>query len=223
MKTVPVSRRAFVSFAILGLSGLALAGCAGNRDSSPTATQSGQAEDGPASASENPTTSTEPADASASKVLVACFSATGNTKAIAQVAARYLDADFLEIEPAEPYTSEDLNYHDESTRASVEQNDESVRPALASIPDFSSYEIVLLGHPIWWGKAPRLICTLLESGALTGKTVAEFCTSGSSGIEGAASELKSVAPGVAWLDPRRFAAGASDEEIASWINSLGIR
>ena len=128
----------------------------------------------------------------------------------------------FEIEAAVPYTAEDVDYGDETTRATAEQNDPAARPSVAATPDFSAYDAVLIGHPIWWGKAPRLICTLLESANLAGKKVAEFCTSGSSGVEAAAAELKGLASGADWVGERRFAAGASESEVANWVDSLDL-
>lgn len=154
--------------------------------------------------------------------MVACFSATGNTRDVAKKLANHLNADYFEIEPSEPYTAEDLDYGDETTRATAEQNDPSARPAIAATPDFSAYDVVFLGHPIWWGKAPRLMCTLLDEADFTGKKVAEFCTSGSSGVEGAAAELEELAPDADWIGARRFAAGASETEVANWADSLDL-
>ena len=98
------------------------------------------------------------------KVLVAHFSATGTTKKIAATIADILGADSYEITPAVPYTSADLNYSNSSSRATVEQNDASARPAIAgSVANMEQYKVVFLGYPIWWGQAPRIISTFLES------------------------------------------------------------
>lgn len=84
----------------------------------------------------------------AGKVLVAYFSATGTTKALAEYAADALGADLYEIVPEEPYTGEDLNYSDRNTRATVEQNDKNARPAITgSVENMEQYEIVFLGYP----------------------------------------------------------------------------
>lgn len=48
-------------------------------------------------------------------------------------------------------------------------------------------------------------------------------TSGSSGINAASDELKGLAPGAEWIGARRFAAGATEAEVAEWADSLGIR
>ena len=89
------------------------------------------------------------------KTLVAYFSATGTTRAVAQQIAELTGADLFEIVPAEPYTSSDLNWRNEQSRSSVEMADPKARPAMAQpSPDMSRYDTVYLGFPIWWGPAP---------------------------------------------------------------------
>ena len=229
MRNDMMTRRGFVATSAIALAGVALAGCAGNAKQEAPAGSPQSSQEPSGSSPSSAATAASASEASASnssasgKVLVACFSATGNTMAIAKMLTGHLNADFFEIEPAEPYTAEDLNYNDGATRATVEQNNPDTRPALAASPDFSAYDTVLLGHPIWWGQAPRLICTLVENASLSGKKVAEFCTSGSSGINAASDELKGLAPGAEWIGARRFAAGAAEAEVAEWADSLGIR
>ena len=168
----------------------------------------------------------EPADMEeeTSKVLVAYFSATGTTKALAEYAADALGADLYEIVPKEPYTDEDLNYSDRNTRATVEQNDKNARPAISgSVENMGKYEIVFLGYPIWWGEAPRVVATFMESYEFGGKTIVPFCTSGSSGIGSSATNLHGLCGNdVAWLDGARLGSSSSREEIVEWINSLGL-
>lgn len=157
------------------------------------------------------------------KVLVAYFSATGHTKPIAEYVAKALDADLYEITPETPYTSADLNYSDSASRSTKEQNDSTARPAIAGkLPDLSNYSAVILGHPIWWGQAPKLLYTFVESYDWTGKTVATFCTSGSSGVGTSASNLLKSMPGATLLDSRRFSAGESETNVTSWAKGLDL-
>lgn len=160
----------------------------------------------------------------AGKVLVAYFSATGTTKALAEYAADALGADLYEIVPEEPYTDEDLNYSDRNTRATVEQNDKNARPAIIGrVENMEQYEIVFLGYPIWWGEAPRIVDTFMESYEFGGKTIVPFCTSGSSGIGSSATNLHGLCmDDVTWLDGARLGSSSSREDIAEWINSLGL-
>ncbi len=157
-------------------------------------------------AGEQDTPVAEPADTEEtgeenSKVLVAYFSATGTTKTLAEYAADAMGADLYEIVPEEPYTDDDLNYSDRNTRATVEQNDPNVRPAISgSVENMEQYEIVFLAFPIWWGEEPRIMDTFVEAYDFSGKTVVPFCTSGGSGIGSSGRNMQSLSTGDAtWL------------------------
>lgn len=159
-----------------------------------------------------------------STVLVACFSATGNTWPLAEAAAAYLNADLFRIEPEIPYTDADLNYNDSASRANREMNDESSRPALAAtVENMAQYDTVVLAFPIWWGQAPRLIETFVEAHDLSGKTVLTFCTSASSGY-GRTGEILSALTGetVRWVEGARFAPSTAAEEMEAWLVEKGI-
>ena len=158
-----------------------------------------------------------------SRVLIAYFSATNNTENIANHIDAILDADLYEITPEQPYTSTDLNYGDSSTRATLEQNDPNARPAIAgSVDNMEQYDVIFLGYPIWWGQAPKIISTFLESYDLSGKTIIPFCTSGSSPIGSSATNLHSLANGATWLDGQRFSGSTSRSDVETWVNSLGL-
>ena len=136
----------------------------------------------------------------ANKVLVAVFSASGVTKLVGREIARISGGDFFEIVPAEKYTSADLNYMNSRSRSSVEMNDTSARPEIANkVSDMDSYDTVIIGFPIWWGVAPRIIETFLESYDFSGKTIIPFCTSGGSGVGRSDTALhKNVSGNVKW-------------------------
>ena len=136
----------------------------------------------------------------AGKTLVAVFSASGVTKKVGKEIARIVDGDFFEIVPKEIYTDDDLNWMNKQSRSSVEMNDPSARPEIAdTVSDMASYDKVIVGFPIWWGVAPRIIETFLESYDFSGKTVIPFCTSGGSGVGRSDEELhKNVKGNVEW-------------------------
>lgn len=157
-----------------------------------------------------------------SKILVAYFSNTGNTESVANKIAEVTGGDIFEIQPSDPYTEEDLNYNVDDCRANNEQNDPTARPEIAnSVENMDDYDIVFIGYPIWWGDAPKIICTFMESYDFTDKTVIPFCTSGSSGISTSENTLKSLAD-ANWLDGQRFDRGVSEESIDEWLTELGI-
>ena len=118
-------------------------------------------------------------ESTGSSILVVYFSTDDTIRAAAYTVAEALSADLFEIQPAEPYTTDDVNYHNRQSRTSIEQNDPQARPAIASLPeDLRRYDTVILGYPIWWGQAPRILYSFVESADLSGKTIIPFCTSG---------------------------------------------
>lgn len=160
-----------------------------------------------------------------SKVLVAYFSCTGNTKALAEKAADVLKADIYEIVPEQAYTGEDLNYKDESTRATVEQKDNNARPAIkGKVASFEKYDTIVIAYPIWWGKAPRIIDTFLESYDFSGKKIIPICTSGSSDIGSSAAALQILSSASAnWSGGKRFSQSASKQELEELFLSQQVQ
>lgn len=99
-----------------------------------------------------------------SKILVAYFSATGTTRPIAEEIANVTGGDLFEIVPVQPYSEEDLDYSNDNCRANQEQNDDTSRPEISdTVENIDEYDVVFIGHPIWWGIEPRIIDTFLES------------------------------------------------------------
>lgn len=150
------------------------------------------------------------------KKLVAYFSASGVTKAVAQKLAQAANADLFEIVPQQIYTNADLNWRDKHSRSSVEMNDRACRPAIAAAPDVSGYDVIFVGFPVWWYREPSIIDTFLESADFTGKTVVPFCTSGGSGLGDAAKNMQALSPGAKVYDGKRFSACASADELKKW-------
>ena len=165
-----------------------------------------------APAAETPATETH------SDVLVAFFSATGTTKGVAERIASVTGGDLYEILAAEPYTSDDLNYNDSSSRSTKEQNDKNVRPEIGS-EDISleGYTTIYLGFPIWWGEEPRILDTFVEKYSFDGITVIPFCTSGGSGIGRSGPNMEALAGTGTWLDGQRFDGNVSEADLQSWI------
>lgn len=163
------------------------------------------------------------AETEGTKVLVAYFSATNTTEGVAEHIANGLNADIYEIIPEEPYTDEDLDYNDNNSRSTLEMNDPSFRPAIAgSVENMEQYTIVFLGYPIWWGEAPRIVSTFMESYDFSGKTIVPFCTSGGSGIGSSASNLEQLTSGATWLEGRRLNGSDSQDTVMEWVNGLGL-
>ena len=158
---------------------------------------------------------------SSSEVLVAYFSATGTTKGVAEKIASLTGGTLYEILAAEPYSSDDLNYNDSSSRSTKEQNDKNARPGIGS-EDISleGYTTVYLGFPIWWGEEPRILDTFVGKYSFDGITVIPFCTSGSSGIGHSGPNMEALAGNGTWIQGKRFGGNASEADIQSWIEGL---
>ncbi|MBR3494576.1 MAG: NAD(P)H-dependent oxidoreductase [Clostridia bacterium] len=166
----------------------------------------------------------EEAVGTASRILVVYFSATGTTRGVAEKLSEGLSADLYEIVPEEPYTDADLNWNDRSSRTSIETDDPACRPAIAGeLPDLTGYDTVLIGYPIWWGDVPRIVSNFVEQVDLTGKTMAVFFTSGSSGLGNSMRHLEQQSGAGTWLEGKRFTSRTTVEELVSWAEGLGIK
>ncbi|MCD8327854.1 MAG: NAD(P)H-dependent oxidoreductase [Ruminococcus sp.] len=156
-----------------------------------------------------------------SKALVAYFSASGVTAAVAKRLASSIGADIFEIEPKTPYTKADLDWTNKKSRSSIEMNDKSFRPPVAkAVENMAEYDKIYLGFPIWWYVAPTIINTFLEQYDLSGKTIIPFATSGSSGMGRTNDELSPSCKGADLLSGKRFSADVSEDELKSWAQKV---
>ena len=157
------------------------------------------------------------------KTLVVYYSATGNTRGVAKRLAENLNADTFEIVPSNPYTDDDLDWNDDNSRVSKEHDDESLRDVeleSTTVPNFDTYDTVLIGYPIWWGIAAWPVNSFVEANDFTGKTVIPFCTSSSSGIGNSADILEDLTKTGTWQEGIRFGTNPSDDDINNFIDSI---
>lgn len=153
------------------------------------------------------------------KALVAYFSPTGTTARIAKRIAEAAEADLFEIVPEQPYTEADLDWHDNSSRSSVEMSDGASRPAIASkVENMGDYDVVYLGFPIWWYIEPRIIDTFLESYDFSGKRVVPFATSGGSGMGQAPEYMQRVCPDAKVEAGRVFRPTDDNAVLYQWVS-----
>ena len=159
------------------------------------------------------------------KTLVVYYSASGHTEDVANVIADEMGADLFELEPVNPYTSDDLNYTNADSRVSREhENEEQRNVELVSVEveDWDVYETVFIGYPIWWGIAAWPVDSFVETNDFAGKTVIPFCTSASSGFGESGELLEEKAGGGDWLEGIRFSSGVSEEDVRNWVSGLGL-
>lgn len=154
------------------------------------------------------------------KILVAYFSATGTTAEAARKLAGVTGGELFEIDPAMPYTDADLDWHDKQSRSSVEMNDPKSRPALKGKKgNMDAYEVVYIGYPIWWGVAPTIVKTFIESHDLKGKKVVPFATSGGSSIDQSIRDLKKTYPDLDWKEGRLLNR-INEKAVREWTEGL---
>ncbi|MBR6948540.1 MAG: NAD(P)H-dependent oxidoreductase [Muribaculaceae bacterium] len=170
-------------------------------------------------------TTTAAGDSVAKTTLVAYFSASEAhiTAQVAKTLAEATDADLFEIVPEQIYTTEDLDWHNDKSRSSVEMKDSTARPAVASkVENMAQYNTIYVGFPIWWYTAPRIVNTFLEQYDLTGKTIIPFATSGGSDMGKSGEDLKKAsAPNASWILPGKVLNGNPPvDSLKTWIETL---
>ena len=217
------------SLSLAAVMALSLAAC-GQSNSTDDSQSTSQSQETPSSTTtQEPSGTVSTPDSSEptgeGNVLVVYYSASGNTEAGAGYIAEATGGDLFAITPAEPYTSDDLNWTDENSRVSQESADESLRDVeltTTEVENWDSYDTVFIGYPIWWGIAAWPTDSFVEANDFTGKTVIPFCTSSSSGLGQSGELLAELAGTGDWLEGQRFRSGVSQEDVNEWVDSLGL-
>lgn len=161
----------------------------------------------------------------AGKILVVYYSASGSTETVANSISSTVGADVFELEPIEPYSSEDLDWRNDDSRVSKEhenENQRDVKLASATVDNWAEYDTVFIGYPIWWGIAAWPVDEFVQSNDFTGKTVIPFCTSTSSGLGESGSLLEEMAGTGNWEEGQRFRSDVSEGDISTWVESLNL-
>lgn len=195
-----------------------LAACSGGGNEG-----AGETNSAASATSEETSATTEQTSSDLGNVLVAYYSATGNTERVAQTIADATGGDLFEIEPTEPYTDEDLNWNNEDSRVSREHEDESLRdvPLVnTTVENWGDYDTVFIGYPIWWGIAAWPVDGFVEANDFSGKTVIPFATSSSSGMGESGALLADLAGTGDWQEGMRFSSGADAADVQAWLAGL---
>ncbi|MBR4694148.1 MAG: NAD(P)H-dependent oxidoreductase [Bacilli bacterium] len=151
------------------------------------------------------------------KTLITYFSASGVTKEVAEKIATIVEGDLFEIEPVETYTAEDLNWMDKQSRTTLEMADKECRPAIKNkVNNLNEYNKVIIGFPVWWYTAPRIINTFIEENDLSGKEIYIFVTSGGSSFGGSLKDLKASYPNLNFINGIRFTS-VKEQDVLDWI------
>ena len=214
----------FGSLLLAALMILSLTAC-GNKASNDTPTQTPSNDAGTPAQTPDDAAGDSDSTASGGKVLVVYYSASGNTKRVAEDIAEAAGGDLFEITPTEPYTSDDLNWTNSDSRVSREHDDESLRDVpltTTEVENWDEYDTVFIGYPIWWGIAAWPVDNFVKNNDFTGKTVIPFATSSSSGMGRSGTLLSEMAGTGDWQDGQRFRSNASQSDVADWVSGLGL-
>ncbi|MBW8076879.1 MAG: flavodoxin [Gallionella sp.] len=123
--------------------------------------------------------------------LVAYFSRSGNTRVVAGLIHRGLNADLFEIRPLRPYPDDYL----ETVEQAREERDTGYEPPLqAKLSDIETHATVYLGFPIWGETVPPVIRAFLKAHDLAGMAVIPFVTHGGYGLGNSLKVIASHAP-----------------------------
>ena len=220
-----ISRRQFLQVSGLSAAALLLAACSGNAAVSSGSVSSSSVAASAASSDAAASSEAASAGSNIGKTLVVYYSASGHTKRVAEAIANRLNADTFEITPVQPYTSDDLNWSNNDSRVSREHNDESLRDVeltTTTVPDWESYDNILIGYPIWWGIAAWPVNGFVSANDFSDKNVVPFCTSASSGIGQSGTLLADLAGTGNWLDGYRFSSSATADDVAALAESLNF-
>lgn len=150
------------------------------------------------------------------KTLVAYFSAEGTTAKVARALAEQIGADLFEIQPVQPYTAADIRWTNPLSRCNREMLGKKDVPVSGRVEGFEQYDRVLIGFPIWYGCAPRVVNTFCKGYDWTGKQVFAFATSGGSGIGKTAEKLGPFVNGASEVDALLVHTAG---EVVEWVKN----
>ena len=152
------------------------------------------------------------------KTLVVYYSYTGNCREIVKTLTSQIQADVLEIQPAEKGLRYEANNYALGTQLlnaiKAHPNDASSYPAIDPVTtSLSNYQNIIIVTPLWWSQMAAIMQTYLFNygSQMAGKNVGLIVSSASSGISGVVSDAKRLVPDAAWMGD------------ALWINNSNRR
>jgi flavodoxin len=156
------------------------------------------------------------------KILIAYFSRSGNTRAIAEYIHQAVGGDLFEIKTVQQYPGE----YAPTTEVAKREQEANTRPELAAqVRNMNSYDVIFVGYPIWWGTMPMALFTFLESYNFAGKTIIPFCTHGSSGLGRSVNDIKRLCPQSTVRNSIAVRGGDVSRargDVQDWLRGLGM-
>ena len=155
------------------------------------------------------------------KILVAYFSHTGNTRAMANQIQKIIGADIFEIQPEKPYPS----IYDVATKQAKQELESGFRPKLKAKPGNIGHTVSFYWYPVWWGTFPRPVFTFLSEYNFSGKKIVPFCTHEGSYLGQSVEDIVRLCPKSTILEG--LAIGGRDlktssDAVTEWLRKLGM-
>ena len=158
------------------------------------------------------------------KTLVAYYSRSGNTRAVAEIIQNATGADIFEIKTA------DANHYPDEYRATTDMAQSEIEngnfPDIATTPDVTEYDTIFVGTPCWWGTMAGPVHTFLKTADTSGKTIIPFNTHGGSGAGTVHTDIENLTPNA---NHKRgiaiYGSGAENagDEIAQWLTEIDVK
>lgn len=160
------------------------------------------------------------------KTLVVYYSYTGNCREIVNSLTARIEADVLEIQPAEKGLRYDANGYALGTQllnaVKANPNDGNSYPAIDPVNiSLGDYQNVIIVTPLWWSQMAAILQTyLFNNGAqMAGKTVSMIVSSHSSGIGGVVADAQRLLPNVKWAGDALWINAANHSKRATLIDN----
>ena len=154
------------------------------------------------------------------KVLVAYYSHSGNTQAVAQQIARATGGELFRIETVQPYP----DAYNRLVEQAQQEIQNGVLPELkTTVPDMAQYDVVFVGSPNWLGTYVPAVKSFLAQYDFSGKQLVPFFTHGGGGMQNCESDMHAQLPQAAFLPAGAFpgrSGGADADKLAGWLNKL---
>jgi flavodoxin len=146
----------------------------------------------------------------------------GNTEVIARKIQQLTGSDMFQIKTVESYPEG----YTETTNVAQEEKRQNARPELLKmVDDMSSYDMIYLGYPNWWGTMPMAVFTFLESYDFSGKIIIPYCTHEGSGMGNSELDIKKICPDAKVLSGLAIRGGSvakADNDVANWLRKFDL-
>ena len=148
------------------------------------------------------------------------FIEKGNTEIVAEYIADLVSGDMFKVEPLVPYAKDYKTCIEEAKVRTREHN----APIKENVPDISSYDVIYVGSPIYWGVMPEELFTALKPLNFQGKVIRPFVTHEGSFLSSVPNQLKELCQGAKVLDGLAIVGSKvkdAKDEVAAWIKQEG--